>query len=469
MDINGKIKAIETGLLPVVRIEGEDVRWPMAERMDHYKCPAVSVAVIEDGAVEWEKGYGTCDLTDGGAVDDQTMFMGASISKPVAAAVVMTLVEDGTFDLDTDVNTYLKSWTVPENDFTRQEPVTLRWLLSHKAGTNVHGFGGRPPSAPVPSLVDVLSGKSDTPAVVVDKVPGGTGRYSGGGYTIAQLAIEDATGKSFADIAQERILGPLGMTRTTFTQATASGFRDNVATGHYESGEPLEEKWLTCVEHAAGGIWTTAGDYARFMVAVRDALLGRSETLMKQDTARTMLTDQGDGDQGLGWRLIGSSDALRIEHGGSNNGFQTDATLYLDSGKGAVVLTSSANGLIFYWEILNAIADLYDWLGFLPPPKRVIDIPADQHHRYTGDYKIVSGVEMPMLKIWSENGVLMSEIPGMRGGPREILARSDTRFFNRVFPHETEVILDDDGQATALEVLEGGETVILRAERIKPQ
>ena len=452
-------------LLPAVIIDGEDVRRPLDQRMKDYGCSGISVAVIEDGALAWTKGFGTLGRDDSRPVDVETIFMGASISKPLTAALVMKLSEQGVFDLDADVNTYLKSWRLPENEFTCKTPPTLRLLLSHKAGATVHGFGGAPPSAPIMSLVDVLEGRSQTPPVVIDKEPGGATRYSGGGYTVAQLALEEATGRAFAELAEEHIFAPLGMSHTTFHQPPASPLMKNAAIGHYESSQPLEEGFLHVTEQAAGGVWTTASDYAKFLIATRNAYCGFSSDFMRQDTARDMLT-RLDPDQGVGWRLLGERERLRFEHGGSNNGFQCEATCYLESGQGAVVMTNGAGGLLFYWEILNTIGDAYEWPNFPLPPKRIQSLTQGDADKYVGDYEILSGIEAPLMKVRFNGETLTSEVPGMRGGVMPALVDQNGNLFNRYFPYETKVEFGPDGRARDFTVLEAGETPIMRARRV---
>jgi CubicO group peptidase (beta-lactamase class C family) len=101
--------------------------------------PGASVAVIHGGKIEWARGFGVSRI-GGPPVTPDTLFQAASISKPVGAMAVLSLVEGGKISIDTDVNQYLKSWKVPENPFTAHGKVTVRELLSHTAGLTVHGF-----------------------------------------------------------------------------------------------------------------------------------------------------------------------------------------------------------------------------------------------------------------------------------------------------------------------------------------
>ena len=192
----------------------------LAERMEHYHVPGVSVAVIHAGRVEWARGYGKRDVESGAPVTAETLFQAASLSKGVAASVAMRLVEQGKLSLDEDVNAKLRSWKVPDNEFTKTEKVTLRRLLSHNAGLTVHGFPGYAQGAAMPALVQLLDGKppANTAAVRVTKAPGSGFSYSGGGYEVMQLLLEDVTGRHFEDLARELILDPLGMKLSAYEQ-----------------------------------------------------------------------------------------------------------------------------------------------------------------------------------------------------------------------------------------------------------
>ncbi len=461
---------LASNVLPIVRIAGEDLRYSMDERRAHYACPAVGVAVIEGGELAWSAGYGVVEDGHPATIGPDTMFSGASISKAYTAMLALQLVERGIWNLDANVNRYLKSWQIPENEFTRREPVTLRWLLSHKAGTTIHGFGRYPHDQPMPRALDILKGpvqfmNGKTNGVTVDKVPGGTTRYSGGGTTVVEQMLEDATGKRFHELAQQQIFDPLGMKHSTFEVPLPLRFHAMTAVGH-EGGSALPEKFCSVPAVGAGAIFCSPADHARFMVACRDAFYGRKGAILNQQLAQEMMTIQGgSGEFGLGWEIMGSGPNRRFGHGGSNDGYQCESTCYLEDGKGAVVMTSADSGLIFYWEVFNGIADMYGWKDFMLEPKVVQKIPEEQFPRYTGDYAIVSGVDAPGMKIWAEDGKLKSQITGMRGGAREIMMDQNGRFFNRNGPYETAVAYDGNDVAQELIVLRDGKNEILRARR----
>ena len=460
--------AVARGLTPIVRTADNDVRWTIEERLAHYGCPATSIAVIRDGEIDWVDGWGRLDADTGGACGPDTIFMVASCSKPVTAMLVLQQAARGVVDLDADVNPYLRQWQVPANEFTARTPVTLRRCLSHTAGLTVNGWGVVPRDGrPVPTVLDLLEGRppSKMPPVVVDKHYDGVDRYSGGGYVIAQMVLEDVTGRPFADIADETLFGPLGMTRSTFRHPLPDQFHVDVASGHGDDGRPAAGGWMLSGEAAAGGLFSTARDYARFLIGVRAAVRGLPGAVLPQETAQLIANRHDRGAFSLGARVIGDGAMRRLSHGGSNDGYQTESAIYLDSGDGGVVFTNATSGLFLFREVFNSIALEYDWQGFLPAPKRLRQLSSEDRQRYVGQYRIVAGIELPLLKVWEEDGRLWNEVPGLRFGVQEVFCDDQGSLFNQTGPFETSVVFGDDGRAAELVVSEGGAQV-LRAERV---
>src|SRR4030042_6084481 len=140
-DRQARIARVENGLMSPVRIKGDN-GWNILDRMKFYKVPGVSVAVFDDHRVVWTKGYGMADVETGKPVTEKTLFIPGSGSKPVAVMGALRLVQEGKLSLDKDINTFLVSWKLPENEFTKSEKVTLRRIMSHSAGLTVHGFLG---------------------------------------------------------------------------------------------------------------------------------------------------------------------------------------------------------------------------------------------------------------------------------------------------------------------------------------
>lgn len=193
-------------------------------------------------------------------VTTATLFQAGSISKPVSALGSLRLVEQGKLALDEDVNARLSSWKVPENEFTKAKKATLRGLLSHTAGFTVHGFLGYATDEPVPSLVQVLGGAkpANSSPIRVDVMPGSQWRYSGGGYTVMQQLVVDVTDKPFPQFMQESVLGPLGMTESTFEQPPPAPKEKLMATGHSLDRSLIKGRWhiypeILSPETPAGG------------------------------------------------------------------------------------------------------------------------------------------------------------------------------------------------------------------------
>ncbi|HWU56699.1 MAG TPA: serine hydrolase domain-containing protein, partial [Rhizomicrobium sp.] len=206
-DVQAHIRTVENGLLKGVTIEGDPhPGHSLAERMAALHVPGVSIAVMHNGRLEWAKAYG--EARAGVPVNTETLFQAGSISKPLAAMAALRLVEQGKLALDADINTSLKSWKLPASDTAKGKAVTLRELLTHTGGLTIHGFPGYAADEPVPSVVQVLDGAppANTKPVRNEAEPGLKWNYSGGGYTIMQLAMTDVTGRAFPALLHDTVL-----------------------------------------------------------------------------------------------------------------------------------------------------------------------------------------------------------------------------------------------------------------------
>jgi CubicO group peptidase (beta-lactamase class C family) len=378
-DLDGGIQRVEHGLRASV-IKAQP-NWTIAERLKFYKTPGVSVAVIADGKVEWARGYGVT-AEDGKPVDTDTIFQAASISKPVAAMVALHLVDEGKLSLDDDVNLKLRSWKLPENEFTKTRKVTLRRLLNHSAGLTVHGFAGYGAGERVPSLLDVLDGAkpANSAPIRVDITPGTQWRYSGGGYEVMRQLVTDVTGKPFPQLAQDLVLGPLGMSHSAYAQPLPARLEANAAAGHRGDGVLLKGRWHTYPEMAAAGLWTTPSDLARVVLELQ-----KGGHILKPATQREMLT-KVLGDYGLGLGLRETGGHKSFSHGGSNEGFKCMLFGYPDSGRGAVVMTNGDRGPALADEILRSISAEYGWPDYRSVERTVAHVEPDILRSYVGRY-----------------------------------------------------------------------------------
>lgn len=349
----------------------------VAAQMSKRHIPGVSIAVIQGGAIVKAKGYGVMDVTSRYVVTPDTLFQAGSVSKPVTAMGALALVDAGKLSLDSDINSVLKSWHVPENEFTKEKKVTLRRLLSHSAGTTVHGFPGYAVGEPIPTLVQVLNGDkpANTPAIRVDVAPGTIWRYSGGGYVVVQQAVIDVSGEAFPAYMRSHVLEPLGMTSSTYEQPLPVDLSPAAASGYFPGLKPVPGKWHVYPEMAPAGLWTTPSDLARFAIAVQRTLAGRASPVITQATALEMLSPQKTDNFGLGLALSGTGGSRRFGHDGRDEGFDTTLVAYRDSGQGAVVMINANDDSHAVSRIVEAIADAYGWPDFphRRPPQPIED------------------------------------------------------------------------------------------------
>jgi len=367
------IAMVEAALMPAAPADW-DRGWPLAERMEFWGVPGLSVAVVEDFDVVWEKAYGIADREQGRPATTATLFQAGSISKSVAAVGAMVQVEAGRIDLDAPINDSLRSWKVPDNELTAKTPVTLRQLMSHTAGTTVQGFPGYESWSPLPSLVEILDGRppANTPPVRVDLPPGEQYRYSGGGITIAQLGIMDITGEGYPELLRRTVLGPMGLDHSTFDQPLKPDDLARAAAGYQANGLEVPGKRHTYPEMAAAGLWTTAGDLARFGAAMQRILRGDLDGVIRPATASMMLEPIHD-DAGLGFFIEDRDGEVYFEHDGADEGFLARLLMHREAGCGVAVMVNSNGGWMLIGEVINAVAEVYGWRGY--PPRRLVPIP----------------------------------------------------------------------------------------------
>jgi CubicO group peptidase (beta-lactamase class C family) len=424
-DSTSHIERLERRLMPRVVIRGEPVAFAaLADRMAQYGVPAVSIAVINGGAIEWARAYGMADVETGRAATPATLFQAASISKPVAATAALVLAERGALDLEADVNRYLQSWQVPASEAQAGEPVTVRRLITHTAGLTVHGFPGYARSAPIPSTIEVLEGKGNTAPVRVDLRPGSQWRYSGGGYTVLQLLLADVTGTLFPRLMRELVLEPAGMRASTYEQPLPESRWPEAAAGYRPDGAPVEEGWHVYPEQAAAGLWTTPSDLARWGSAILAALDGGTGGPLSPAMARRML-EPGLNHHGLGPGV--GPGGRWFGHGGSNEGFRCQLVVFRD-GRGAAVMTNSDRGDALVAEILATLADEYGWPDWRAVEKTAIPVTPAAVRSLVGRYR-VDGAAVELI-LTAEDGRLYAEAASVL--PRsELLAESATTFFTR--------------------------------------
>jgi len=434
-DVSSRVARVVNGLRPRIEVTGAPVRWSLAARMAEYRAPAVSIAIVDDGRIVWAQGFGVQEVGGPSAVTASTLFQAGSNSKAVTASAMLRLVQTGTLSLDANVNQYLTSWTLPENAFTAQAPVTLRRLATHTAGTTVSGFPGYAVGAPRPTVPELLDGKApaNTAAVRVDTVPGTAFRYSGGGATIIQQLLADATRLSFASVVKAQVFDPLGMTHSTFEQPLSTVRAADAARAHLnaEKSVVVPGGWHVYPELAAAGLWTTPTDLATWMIAMGDAIAGRSTSFLGQATASQVIGSAVPGRTpaervGLGLFLTGSGDSFNITHGGQTEGFVSQFKLFPHIGKGAVIMVNiGESGVRLMREIELAIAEEFAWPEGGTVKITTVPVDPDALARLAGTYVLYNLAGRHFPKVVADGARLFYEFGA---GRNELYAQSPTTF-----------------------------------------
>ncbi len=397
-----RLARVEAGLAPL-NLPGEaPAALSLQQWMALYRIPGLSIAVFDRNELVWATSYGVKQAGGSEPVTLDTLFQAASISKPVTALAALRYVEQHQWSLDADINEKLLSWKVPDNEFTRQQKVTLRQLLTHTAGMTVHGFPGYGVDEPLPTVQQILDGQApaNTEPVRVDVVPGTETRYSGGGFTVVQLMMMDQLKKPFPKLMEEAVLAPLGLKHSTFEQPLPPVLSPLAATGTYASGDSLAGGWRVHPELAAAGLWTTPSDLGRIAIEVSKARAGRSHRVVSQEMATQMLTMQSDG-FGLGFQVEPGND--RFGHGGYNFGFTSSLIAFADSGSGVVLMANSDNGPFLFERIAASLAAEYGWASF----RHRLDTPfmtADLIARVRGAEAVIA---------WYEQVLNDGSVPGL--------------------------------------------------------
>lgn len=452
------IAAIEANLSPNMVKEGEPVHGKsLAEAMAEHHVPGVSIAYISHGKIAWVRSFGVLGM-GGAPVTPDTLFQAGSISKPMTATAALHLAQQGKLSLDADVNTSLVHWKLPTSEKAEGKPVTLRELLSHTAGTNVHGFPGYAAGTPVPTTLQILDGAppATNPPIRVENTPGKQWNYSGGGYVIIQQMITDTAQKPFAELLGEVVLKPYGMTHSSFQQPLSPEALKHAAMPYEVDGMPIAGGPHIYPELAAAGLWTTASDLARFLIATQQALI-HGNSVLNTATVQQMVTP-GLGDWGLGLAIGGKPDHRYFWHGGGNAGYQCIMTAYEGEGDGAVVMTNGNRGYPLANDIIRTIAREYRWPDWGPRIVHTVPVDSAILKHYVGTYKMnpwfsfavtlrhgklfIQGTHQPNLELWPE---------------------SNTRF-TFVVDVDVEFVRDTNGDVTGMNVLQDGKMIFARKQ-----
>lgn len=306
--------------------------------------PGLAVAVIKNGKVAWIQCIGWADVESKKPVTTKTIFNVGSVSKLVASWGFMQLTEKGLVKLDDPVNSYLTRWKLPESSFDNSK-VTLRRMLSHTAGLSVHGYGGSEQGAKLLSLEESLSGKTkrnrESVSVIIE--PGTQWKYSGGGYTLAQLLLEERTKENFAEYMRNNVFKPLGMNDSNYEWTEE--MKANSATAYDTLRKPIKNRIFT--EQAAAGLQTTILDLSHFAELSITADRKELNKVLKPETIRLMEQPiqpaSDNGQSGLGYRFFNFEGLPTVGHTGENNGWCASLFLHMPTKSGLVILCNGSS------------------------------------------------------------------------------------------------------------------------------
>lgn len=320
--------------------------------MEKYNVPGVAIGTLKNGSVSKYYFFGYADLLSKKLIDKDTGFNVGSISKSVTAWGVMKLVQEGKIEIDAPIQNYITRWEIPKSPYDAKE-VTVRRLLNHTSGLSQHAVAQFELNETVPTLEAVMSGYAnmDGEKIRLVREPGTKWSYSGGGFTLLQLMIEEVTNEQFDVFMEQEILHPLGMFNSSFQPDNE--MLKTRAKPYDRNGK--ETSRLQFAATGAAGLQTTPNDLAIFanaalsvndkIVAGRGVLAADTVFQMVDISANAKLPDGNlvHRNYGLGY-FISDIEPAWFGHGGDNRGWHSRFIMYPDTKNGIVVLTNSSNG-----------------------------------------------------------------------------------------------------------------------------
>lgn len=390
-----RIKSVEKGLTRAVFLKGlKTEKLSINARMQFYRVPGLSVAVMDGYHTEWARAYGTQEYGAGEPVTTGTLFQAGPLSRAIAAASALKLVADGRLDLDGNIEATLKGWNIPREGVPEGRVVTLRGLLTDAAGFPEASLPEIPGPEPASSLSDLLNGKLKAlptfpaPSLADTRNVG----MSEPGYAVLEKLIEDAAGKSYDGFVQDEVFGPLGMSRSTFDSSIAAGGAgpQGAARGHDRSGRTADGGWFRHSSQAVSGLWSDPSELMLFIQDLLASAMGKGGRLLPAELARAMLSVQA-GRHGFGFMIDGAGTDVRINLRGRTKGFTCVLEVYPYRGQGAVVMADSDNGLILADEVLRAVSAAYEWPDFKSQEKTPYRLDPSIYSQFVGHYEVGPG------------------------------------------------------------------------------
>jgi CubicO group peptidase (beta-lactamase class C family) len=378
---------LEQGLRAQVKFADEqEPLFSIADQMSLHNIPALSLAVMEGGELAWTGTYASTSSVAHSRLNCDSLFQAASLSKPVTLMAILRMHNAGMIDLDQNIESYLKHMVLPQGLQSTHNPVTLRNILAHTSGITPGGYEGYAQGQPMPSDVEVLTGAAgvNSPAIEVVAVPNEQVMYSGGAYTLAELALQDVFDDTFSNIMNRWILQPLEMGIADFSQPLPATKNSLVARGHDVNGVVVPGGWNNHPEQAAAGLWSNAADLAKLLLDMHHAYHGKGKLFTKNDI-ELILNDERQG-QAYGFIINRTDTSVAITHFGGNVGYRSGMTIDLVSGDGLVYLTNSDSGGSLGNDLLYSASQIYEWQHFQQTTVKRAQVDTQVLMGLSGDY-----------------------------------------------------------------------------------
>ena len=364
------------------------------EQLEKYKLPGFSVVVFENYKIVYSKQFGVKSMNSLEKIDENTAFSTASIAKPITALLCFILEEKGLLNLNEPIDQSLKRWHLPKSKFTEKHSPTWKQFLNHTAGTTQEGFEDHYEGEKIPTLVESLQGKIPRYDKEIEFFfePGSRWQYSGGGYTIIQMALEDKFRTSIAELAKEHIFAPLDLKYTTMTQPNEKGFLTNVALVHDKDGKVIKTGLPITPQVAPSGLWSTPTELAEIAIEMQNALRNKNNKVISQNVAKKMTEisalKNAVGGWGYGWqKTFGYNNYDWFSCNGSNTGVGGSLMATMEDGNGFAFLANGEkpNRFPVMGQTQKTILRVMNWEGdFLS--EDVQEIPSDLKRKLIGTY-----------------------------------------------------------------------------------
>ena len=370
------VSALENNLIPVKKDnlnETANSTHNINERMEQLHIAGISIVVVRNFSIAHHQWYGKADLTTKNDIDNKSIFHACSISKFISSLGILRLVERKILNLDTPINNYLTSWKFPDNEYTKQSPVTIRHLLCHQAGIidPESSFEIYDPKTPYPSNIDLISGNTTyhEGEVQASHIPGTQFNYSDGGFCILEQIILDVVGKSFEKFIQDEILTPLQIQDAFYHSPTLEEYNSNAIMGHDNEGIKIEGNQPIYPYMAAAGLWISPLSLAKIVVDFFLSLQGKGKLLTNVHFAKEIISSQGCfAHVGLGVFLDGDCPEPMLISNGWGVGFQANIIAFPQSGSASIIMMNTEPGMTqresIIGEIYRGIGRIIEWPGF---------------------------------------------------------------------------------------------------------